>query len=329
MKPRVLFRAAAGPRIGFGHLMRSRTVATALGVPALVSIRGGRGSSGAASLIGCRPLARGLDALGRTASLSLLVVDDPRPDAVVPWILAARRRGIATASIHDLGLAPCPSDVSIDGSIAPGPMDLAGVRYAILDPRLRRVRAARRLARPAGRSVVLVAFGGGSRVRLARAVSRAIVRHRPDVRVRIAGGFRRGAWPRRCGSIEWLRATPGLGRRFLGATVAVLAGGVTLYEACAVGLPAIGVAIVPGQRRSVAGLARHGAVIDGGSVSSAAGTAARVARLVDRLLDAPDRQRALAVAARRLVDGRGADRVAAALRRLSTAGAPGPARRLS
>src|SRR5262249_49088892 len=94
----------------------------------------------------------------------------------------------------------------------------------------------------------------------------------------------------------------------------VLSGGVTLYEACAIGLPAIGISVVPGQRPSVAGLARLGAVVDGGHAVPARQTADRVARLLDNLIDAPVRRRALSTTARRVVDGHGARRVAAVLR---------------
>ena len=39
---RILFRAPAGPRRGFGHLVRCRSLARALGVRPLIALRGGR-----------------------------------------------------------------------------------------------------------------------------------------------------------------------------------------------------------------------------------------------------------------------------------------------
>jgi spore coat polysaccharide biosynthesis predicted glycosyltransferase SpsG len=318
LKQCVLFRAAAGPRIGFGHLVRSQRLSTALGIPAVVAIDAGSRAVNAASVLGCRIVAGARTNLLRTLAPSLLVVDHPTPRAANPWIREARKRGIPTASIHDLGIAPCDSDVSIDGTIAPGPMDLAGVKYAILDPELRRVRHSRRSQTP---PVVLIAFGGGHRKQLARALARAIVAQRPDVEVRIAGGF---------GAIETRPAERGitlvsqrasLAQEYRNASVAVLAGGISLYEACSVGLPAIGVAVVKAQRPTIAGLARSGAVVDGGSApAGVAPTAKRIARLVGELLDDAGRRRRLTRSATRLIDGRGVERVAAVLKRLASGG---------
>lgn len=316
MRPCVLFRTVAGPRIGFGHLVRSQRLAAALGVRGLVALDAGRGSPDAAAVLGCRIVSGAGTSLLRTLAPSLLVIDHPNPRAGKPWIREARRLGIPTASIHDLGIAPCESDCSIDGSVAPGPMDLAGLEYAIVDPRVRRVR---RDGRRLGPPIVLVAFGGGHRRRLARAVARAVVARRPDVAVRIACGFGSTRTASAGAGIALVPQKASLADEYRRATVAVLAGGVSLYEACVAGVPAIGVSIVPAQRPSVAGLAQRGAVIDGGVASpgrSSAGAAGRISRLVCALLDAPARQQSLARTAMRLIDGRGVERVAAALRRL-------------
>src|SRR5262249_52889066 len=110
-----------------------------------------------------------------------------------------------------------------------------------------------------------------------------------------------------------------LATEYAQATVGVLAGGLTLYEACAAGLPAVGVSIVAAQRKSVEGLARRGGVVDGGTAYGAkdvAAPAARLARLTCQLLDMPNARVGLGIQARRLVDGRGVARVAAALRDL-------------
>ena len=48
--------------------------------------------------------------------------------------------------------------------------------------------------------------------------------------------------------------------------VAVVAGGVTLYEACAVGVPVVALAVVAAQRPAIADFAVRGAAIDAGAL---------------------------------------------------------------
>ncbi len=59
----VLFRAAAGPRLGFGHLVRCRSLARALGVSPLVSLRGTSRTREAAIRLGVSLVTPTTDAL--------------------------------------------------------------------------------------------------------------------------------------------------------------------------------------------------------------------------------------------------------------------------
>ena len=91
----------------------------------------------------------------------------------------------------------------------------------------------------------------------------------------------------------------------------------TLYEAAAVGTPTVALSIVRAQRPTVRAFCRSGIALDGG-LARGTSTAVRrsamhVAGLVMQLLgEAPLRSR-LASKGPRLVDGRGAARVASAL----------------
>jgi hypothetical protein len=109
------------------------------------------------------------------------------------------------------------------------------------------------------------------------------------------------------------------------ADVAVVGGGVTLYEACCTGTPAIGVSVVPAQRPTILGFARLGAVRDGGSARHVC----RAASEVSRLIEEPALRASVARTGRAVVDGRGARRVAAAVLRLVRPAAPGRDRRSS
>lgn len=314
----VVFRIAAGPRLGFGHLVRCRAIARALGVVPCVSMRGTAATRRAGAALGLRLLDGGLRLLDRERP-QVLVVDDPSAVAARRWVSAARRRGIPVATIHDAGLARVSADLVIDGSVRTAPSAdatrLCGPRYAVIDPRL----AARGDSRRATAGRILVAVGGGAHVfALVPAVVAAVARRLPGLDIQVAAGFtprhRRPALP----AGRWL--APGqLGRALAGAHLAIVSAGMTAYEACALGVPAVAVSVVPAQQPTVRALARQGAAVNGGPLG-AAGAASRVAGCTSRLLAAPATQRRLAANGRRLVDGRGAARVAAALRRLARQG---------
>lgn len=317
----VLWRVAAGPRIGFGHLVRSVSLARALGVPVVVSLRAHPAAHTTARRLGARIASPCLVEAIAAASPDLVVLDDPNPRAGAAALAAARRAGVPVVSIHDLGLAWLASDLLVDGSVvrrrrtSRARQTLVGARFAVLN--LSDARDAGR-TRSVAPPTVLVSLGGGARVRLARAIAARIVAGHPGVRVRIAGGFSargRSAGPR----VTWLPSLRSLEGELAACDVAVVAGGVSAYEACALGTAAVAVSVVPAQRETVAGLARTGAVVDAGHAGSrpVPRIAAEVADLALALLADARARTALARAACRLVDGRGAARVAEAIRMLA------------
>lgn len=327
--PRCLFRLAAGPRIGFGHLMRCRALARALGVPTVVSLRGGDTARRAAMALGCE-IADG--AAGRLSDYDVLVVDDPIPSHATAWLERARHAHIATATVRDGGVGSSLANLVIDGSIVHDVRGTAsalyGPRYALVGSPVAAVRRKRR-ARAPGRSRtrrVLLALGGGSHVfdvveRLVTDLTRAC----PHARIEVASGFSGRAMRALPGRARWLSRPDGLATHLANADVAIVAGGATLYEACAVGVPTIALAVVAAQRVAIEAFAARGAVIDGGLATGRIPTLARTAAAVAMLLDDAAARRRHARAAKRLVDGKGPLRVAARIRSLAmrraTAGA--------
>lgn len=306
----VLFCAAAGPRLGFGHLVRCRSLARALGVLPIVALHGTSRTRAAAAALGLLvvPPTMPLDATG----VSLVVVDDPSPVRVRTWIRRARQAGVPVVSVHDLGLGYSHADLLVDGTVCPGTVPpgislLAGPDYAILDPAFDQP-ASRREQPSSGR--VLVALGGGQHVQTAAArLAAAIAAAAPAAEIRIVAGFAAG----QRATLEhgsWVRAPHGLLAELAAAQVAVVAGGVTLYEACAVGTATVGLAVTAAQHDTVRAMARFGAVIDGGCLPLDPGACERTAAAVSRLLTRSDLAARQSVLARRLVDGRGARRVA-------------------
>jgi spore coat polysaccharide biosynthesis predicted glycosyltransferase SpsG len=318
---RVLFRAPAGPRRGFGHLVRCRSLARALGVRPLIAIRGGQPARAAARALGCDVIEGAPAAVIARVAPQVVVVDDPIASNARRWIACARHAGCRVVTVHDLGLGACDGDLVVDGSIvrrgrssdrpASRPTYLSGPRFALLDPAFASpLRAVRRPRTPR----VLIALGGGPRAVLGYSIAKAVRREMPWVSIRIAGGFAVASAADRH-RIAWTGPLNGLAGELAACDVAVVGGGVSLYEAGARGVAAVGVPVVVPQRPTVRGFVTAGAALGD---ASTAPDAERVARDVVRLLRQPALRTALAGQGRKLVDGRGAGRVAEAIRRLAS-----------
>lgn len=317
---RLLFRVAAGPRLGYGHLVRVIRLARALDVAPRLSIRGGRQARTAAARLGAS-IERGTRAavMARLRPRAL-VVDDPSARCAAPWFRLARRLGALTVGLHDLGLGCLEGDLVIDGS-AGGPWATHGTgacvgpRFVIIDPDVTRSpwRATDRPRHPR----VLVALGGGAPRRMLVRVAGALRRRIPDAEIRVASGFTRRI-PRAPAGVTWLGPLPTLAAELSSARVAIVGGGVTAYEACAAGVPAVAVALVEAQRRTVAALADLGAVADGGLLregDSSDSPISGLAELVLALLHSRGRAARQSRAGRTVTDGQGAERVARLVRK--------------
>jgi spore coat polysaccharide biosynthesis predicted glycosyltransferase SpsG len=131
--------------------------------------------------------------------------------------------------------------------------------------------------------------------------------------VRIAGGF--VVAPRPASSkIVWIGASRGLAAELSRAAVAVIGGGVSLYEACALGVPTVSVPVVTGQVPTVRAFGRRGAVL----AAPFGATPDSLAKRTVSLLNDRRQARRLSARARTLVDGQGVRRAAAAVIALSS-----------
>jgi|RhiMethySRZTD1v2_1073278.scaffolds.fasta_scaffold04411_6 spore coat polysaccharide biosynthesis predicted glycosyltransferase SpsG len=320
---RILFRAAAGPGRGYGHLVRCRSLARALGVRPLVAPRGGPLVIDTALALGCDVVRGSASRVMSGLRPEVLIVDDPIAGDARRWMRAARRVGALVVSVHDLGLGCLDADLVIDGSItrnarARRGLTLAGAKYAVLDPAvLDAVPPPFLLDVPTDRDpyAVLIALGGGPRAELANDIAEAVVEAHPHARVRIAGGFE-GISRDDAARISWIGPSRNLHVEMARASVAVVGGGVSLYEACAHGVAAVGVPVVAAQRPTVAAFVKRGVAR---GVTSGRVTAESVAAECAELLTDEAVRRHMARMGRRLIDGRGAFRAAAAVCRLARA----------
>ena len=312
---RVLFRVAAGPRMGFGHLVRAVSLSRAIGTTPVVSLRGGDRARETARRLGCTVTDRPAGDAILHYRPSVVVIDDPRASATERWVRVARRHGVPIASMLDRGLGARGADLAIDGGLCragshtKSRRSLRGPRYMVLDPIFL---ATRRVRRCTGHRTVAIVLGGGAHAAYGERIGAELARILGPEKVCVARGFTtdQGApMPSREAHAALLAD----------ADVALVGGGVGLYEACCVGVPTVAVAVTPEQRGTIRAFARANAVVCAGILNGVGdrGAARRATRFVLQLLDDQPRRRRLSAHARHAVDGRGGLRVAAALRHLA------------
>ena len=173
---------------------------------------------------------------------------------------------------------------------------LLGPRYALLR---REFRSSSRTVRPVPdrARAMLIALGGSP----------------PDgARTLVEGAMAsmqaRGSAP----SVEWLTGTRDVAARMAEADVALSAAGSTVWELCAMSVPSLLVALAENQVPVARAMGDSAAALNLGRWREL--TPDGIAAEVERLLADRSRREELARAARDLVDGRGATRVAAHLR---------------
>src|SRR5207244_1587129 len=93
---------------------------------------------------------------------------------------------------------------------------------------------------------------------------------------------------------------------------AVAAGGVTAWELAFMGVPSLLMVLARNQERNAAGLAEAGAALNLGEFERVAPET--LAAALGELLDDPARRRRMSRRGRRLIDGRGVERVVGRLR---------------
>lgn len=314
-------RATGGGRLGFGHLRRCWTLADAV-----VALGGAVRfvTTDAAAAVALAPsryavtLEPAPDALAETRRLAsttgagVIVVDDPHLEGDD---LGSLRALAPVACFDDTAERVLPVDLVVNGAAgaealvyrgAGRAVTLLGPRFMVLRPEFAGV-PARPTRDRIGR--VLVMLGGGEAGDLAATLVGAILHALAEVSIDVVAGpfttLPSFAHPR----VTVHRVPSDVRALMTAADVAVTAGGQTCYELAACGTPAVGLQVADNQAPNLEGLARAGVLWNLGRSGDA--------RLEDRVVaalraldtDVAARQ-AMAASGRRLVDGRGAVRVA-------------------
>ena len=264
---------------------------------------------------------RSLAALAQALDPAAVVLDDYAADAVAERMLAAPGRVLM--AVDDLADRPHAVDLLLDpgygrdaadyAALAPGAQVLAGPAYALLRPGFGGDATApvdgplRRLFVSFGLSDVegVTARAAG----LARMVL-------PDVALDVALAAEARSLPllrARANAGEPIALhvdTPDVAGLMRRADAALGAGGSSVWERCALGLPSLAVVVADNQRPLIEALQAQGVVI--GCDLHASDFEARFVAGLEALRD-PGRRRTLAERSRALCDGRGAERAARAL----------------
>ena len=331
----VVFRVAGGAVVGFGHVRRCWTLAARLEADGAV-VTFVAASSEALPILraaGYRVTAEAtptsLDEtlrVCRARHADACIVDDPRVSLAE---LAAVNDHLATVCVDDLALRDVPVDLVVNGTVGAERLAYRGGRATrfLLGPSFVLLRpsfadAPARSSRSAvGRVLVLV--GGGDAGDLPDTITRLIGEVLPAARVDVVIGpfAREPRWSDAARARMTVHRAPDeLRPLMLGADLAVSGGGQALYELAATATPTIAMQLAPDQGLNLQGLAAMGAIrrIPGPDDSGFAGELERA--LAELGGDVRARE-AMGGAGRGLVDGRGTERVAAAVLAMCAAGA--------
>jgi len=341
---KIVFRTDASTAIGSGHVVRCATLAQALkwrGADVLFVCRNeDRNMLGWLESQGLRTLALpadqprdqladaiatrdGLQASGFAATDWLVVDHYGLGEA---WERAMRVQGRRMLAIDDLANRSHDTDLLLDQNLVAGydlryddlvakdTIQLLGPRYAMLQPRYadEHRRARRRSGRP---SRVLVYFGASDLPNLTEQVVRAILAADETVAIDMVVGAAnmRKAQLLALASHPSVTAhlqLPSLVQLMAQADLAFGAGGATSWERLCLGLPAVVVTLADNQRPIADELHRRRLVIWLGDAGEVDADTLRAA--VDRTIR-QDLEQWFDAAKALLVDGRGVDRVVAAM----------------
>lgn len=349
--PLLLLRGDAGPGIGSGHAARLLSIAEswidAGGRALLLTVAPSPALKVRAGLQGVevRELQAAHPHPGDIADAAVAVSEAPRGTWVAvdgysfdaAYLSALRAAGARVLRVDDGPRGEVPCDAFLDQNpgaetgaplLPPGALPLLGPRWALLRSSFARAGAKREAPGEARR--LLISFGGwdpGDATGLALRALRRVKSPFEAVVVVGPDNPRAGALAKLAEGLPVrLERTADMPVLMAKADLALIGGGVTMLEACAAGLPAVVVPIAENQEPGAAAMARRGLVRSPGRARELDEDA--LAGALDELLrDAPELAR-LSAASRAAVDGRGAERVGAALLALSEPRLPADLARL-
>ena len=319
---------AAGPGIGFGHIKRTCVLAAALKDC-------------------CQPLfllhpndhwsreflkyhdwsywsMEGDQIWSFVQDPTAVLIDTRLSEGVNDLIRSAQNRGIPVISIHDLGLQLLPSDIIIDGSIAPKQLGSSfrptfyhsGTDYMILDPIYSWLHQEKKQIRNSIQSIY-INLGGGDSARFYPPILEGLRLLEKEIEVVGVPGFiswgQEALTQKNWGRLRFRWESSDIERILFSADAAITAGGVSSYEALCAGTPLLCLSYDDFQRITITHIAVRGGCIDLGPGETL--DPAVVAGLVSQLESDLERRKNMSRIGRSIVDGRGAERVSQLIRK--------------
>jgi spore coat polysaccharide biosynthesis predicted glycosyltransferase SpsG/L-amino acid N-acyltransferase YncA len=326
-RPMLASWAAAGPGIGYGHVVRSGALAEAwhdAGGRAVlctsVSVPGLAGIVDVDQVVVDRSATMDLDRVSswaqqlKRSGASWVSIDDPRVSRAA--VRALREAGLRVLAVVDHGQpSPGETDLLVDQNAgAPvafrGALDQrVGVRYALIRRRLRSVSARRE--RVGARERVVGLLGGmPSAPTIAFASNLAAQLGRSGVSVDLVAG---GAdVPIVARNVRVHRFIQNPADLFASATVACSTAGSTTWELAGAGVPSVLFAVAPDQMPIGREVSACGAAVFLGHRDDT--TVATAIDAVRSLLENEEDRRVMSERGRQLVDGLGASRIVSRMR---------------
>jgi UDP-2,4-diacetamido-2,4,6-trideoxy-beta-L-altropyranose hydrolase len=339
--PRVFFRADADRLIGTGHIARCRCLARGLmkqGVPSSFLMAGAaspvtesleregfevltlpEGPSGEAGALAAIILASGADR-------RLLIVDSPRTSfysgdfqegirsrGVRLMMIVFRSEGhFAADAVHNQNLLALEESYSAEAHTRL----LLGPRYVILDERFSRLRGSRSNPPTGDADTLFLFFGGADASNLTMRVLRSLASLGEPLRrvVTVVGPLHGrtdeiSAFARENPGlpVDLHVDTPGMPELMAEADIAVTSGGLTIWELACLGVPNVVISTSERERIHTPLLERRGGCLYLGHQDAV--TEPSIREAVSGLIGNPARRAEMARAGRKLVDGRGTERV--------------------
>jgi UDP-2,4-diacetamido-2,4,6-trideoxy-beta-L-altropyranose hydrolase len=325
--PAFWIRTAAGAQIGFGHLRRCVTLAQMLEdycTPLFLLDPEDCWSPEYLASQGMGFFSHGFEnAWSWLPEPTAILIDTRLSNGLSDLIAQARSRRIPVISIHDLGLNPLPSDIIIDGSIAPAlPQNphpdsgyFRGTDYMILDPVYRSLHRQSKSIHEKIRSIC-INLGGGDSGRFYSKILDGLKQWGHEIEVVGIPGFT--SWGQeslaqkdwRPLNFRWEKEN--IEERLFHADLAITAGGIAAYEALCAGTPLLAISYDSFQQTTLTMLRDSEACVDLGPGDEL--NPADLAATLSNVESDVDKRRLLSLRGKQIVDGQGAERVARIVR---------------